>query len=95
MYVTGNCGGTVCGAAELTVVAPVSGRMSTLLTFRLGRLAEVETRERALIALEATFPPGAQRPDAVVARTFVWDGAVYTMRAVAKLDPPSPTPTPR
>lgn len=94
-YVVGRCGGTVCPGADLIVVGRGGGQMRTLLTLRLGRLADVEVRERSLVALEGSFPEGAQRPDAIVARRFVWDGAGYSLREVAKLPPPSPSPTTR
>lgn len=94
-YILGRCGGTVCPSSDLIVVGARSGELRTLLSLRLGRLADVEVRERALIALEGSFPEGAQRPDAIVARRFVWDGASYSMREVAKLPPPSPSATPR
>ncbi len=94
-YILGRCGGTVCPSSDLIVVGARGGELRTLLNLRLGRLADVEQRERALVALEGSFPEGAQRPDAIVARRFVWDGAAYSMREVAKLPPPSPSPTPR
>jgi len=95
VYLLGRCGGTVCPTSDLVVVAPAAGQARTVLSFRLGRLADVEIRDRAVVALEGSFPDGAQRPDAMLARTFVWDGAGYSMREVAKLPPPTPTPTPR
>lgn len=95
VYVLGRCGGAVCPSSDLVVVGSRTGDVRTLLSFRLGRLAGVEVRGRALVALEGSFPDGAQRPDAMVARRFEWDGAGYSMREIAKLPPPSPTPTPR
>jgi hypothetical protein len=95
VYVVGRCGGTACPSSDLVVVGPSGGQVRTLLTFRLGPLADVEIRERAVVAIDGSFPDGAQRPDAIVARSFAWDGSVYAMREVAKRPPPSPTASPR
>lgn len=95
VYVLGLCGGTACPSSDLIVVGGSGGQLRTMLRFRLGRLADVEVRERALVALEGSFPDATGRPDAIVARRFEWDGTAYAMRQFAKLPPPSPAPTPR
>lgn len=95
VYVIGRCGASVCPSSDLVVIGPRSGEVRTLLSLRLGRLADVEVRERAIVALEGWFPEGAQRPEAMVARRFVWDGAGYAVRDIAISPAPSPTATPR
>lgn len=95
VYVLGRCGASVCPSSDLVVIGSSGGELRTLLSLRLGRLADVEVRERAIVALEGWFPEGAQRPEAMVARRFVWDGTGYRVRDLAMRPAPSPTATPR
>lgn len=95
VYMVGRCGGTACGTADLIVVGGRPGPPRVLLSWRLGRLADVEVRDPALLLLEGSFPEGSQRPDGMVARRFEWDGTTYALRSFALLPAPTPTPAPR
>ncbi len=94
-YLLGRCGGITCPLSDLVVVADDGGKSRTLLSLRLGALADVQLRGDTLTALEAWFPQGAQRPGGMVARRFAWDGKAYAMRELAMLPAPTPSPSPR
>jgi hypothetical protein len=94
-YMIGRCGAPACPVSDLVVVGDDGARMRTLLSVRLGGMAEVQLRDDGLTSLEAWFPPGATTPGGFVARRFVWGGAGYTLRDMSMLPPPSPSASPR
>jgi hypothetical protein len=95
VYLLGRCGGVTCPTSDLVVVGDDGGKARTLLSLRLGALADAMVRGDTLTAIEAWFPQGAQRPGGMVARRFAWDGAAYAMGELLMLPAPTPTQTPR